>query len=177
MGLRKNFDTIIVINKADIEKVVDTIHQILLKRNFMIEDDEYLSCLILSEIIDDELLEENYDRVRRGLSNHESLYLLKNHKGGGALKYKETLSKQSFNVFVTFKSLNDKEIEAIIFEVAEYFNETIDFNTIINDIKNSDLEIIGITQGLRMLNDLDQETEVENILNGKINEKYKYVID
>ncbi|SMO69838.1 hypothetical protein SAMN06265171_10519 [Chryseobacterium rhizoplanae] len=177
MGLRNNFDTIIVINKVDVKKVVDIVHQILLKRNFIVEDDEYLSCLILNEVLDDELLEENYDKVRRGLNTQESLDLLKNHKGGGSLMYKKKLSENDFNVMVTFKSLNNIEIEAIIFDANSYFSETKDINNIIIDINNSGLQVIGITQGLQMLNDLDQETEIENILNGKINEKYKYIID
>ena len=45
------------------------------------------------------------------------------------------------------------------------------------DINRSELEIIGVTQGYQMLNDLDQEIEIEKILNGKINEEYRYVID
>lgn len=177
MGLRTDFDTIIVINKTDIKNVVDIVHQILLESNFVVEDDKYMSFLLLNELIEDEHLEEDYDRVRRGLNTQESLDLLKNHKGGGVLKYRETLSEQSFNVIVNFKSLNDKEIEGIIFEADSYFSETNDFNNIIKDINNSELEIIGVTQGVRMLNDLDQEIEIKKILNGKINEKYKYVID
>lgn len=81
------------------------------------------------------------------------------------------------NVLVNFKSLNDVKIEALIFEAEAYFSETNDFKNIIMDINRSELEIIGVTQGYQMLNDLDQETEIEKILNGKINEEYRYVID
>lgn len=177
MGLRTDFDTIIVINKTDIKDVVDIVHQILLENSFIVEDDEYMSFLLLNELIEDEHLDEGYDRIRRVFDVQESLDLLKNHKGGGALMYKKNISGTNFNVVVNFKSLNDKEIEGIIFEADSYFSETNDFNNIITGINNSELEIIGVTQGLRMLNDLDQETEIENTLNGKINEKYKYVID
>lgn len=177
MGLRTDFDTIIVINKTDIKDVVDIVHQILLENSFIVEDDEYMSFLLMNELIEDEHLDEGYDRIRRVFDVQESLDLLKNHKGGGALMYKKNISGTNFNVVVNFKSLNDKEIEGIIFEADSYFSETNDFNNIITGINNSELEIIGVTQGLRMLNDLDQETEIENILNGKINEKYKYVID
>ncbi|WP_185287919.1 hypothetical protein [Chryseobacterium lactis] len=175
MGIRRNFDTIIVINKTDITKVVDIVHQILSERNFIVEEDEYLSYLILHQIMDDEHLEIDYDIPRRGLSAQESLDLLKNHKAGGALEYRKTLN--AFNVLVNFKSLNDVKIEALIFEAEAYFSETNDFKNIIMDINRSELEIIGVTQGYQMLNDLDQETEIEKILNGKINEEYRYVID
>lgn len=173
MGLRRDFDTIIVIHKTDIEKVVDIVHQILLERNFAVEDDEYLSFFLLNEIIDDEHLDEDYDLIRSVVNVQETLDILKNHKGGGGLMYKKNMS----NVIVNFKSLNDKEIEAIIFEADEYLGETDDFHNIITDINKSELEIIGITQGFRMLNDLDQETEIQKILDGRINENYKYIID
>ena len=96
MGIRRDFDTIIVIEKTDITKVVDIVHQILSERNFIVEEDEYLSYLILHEIMDDEHLEIDYDIPRRGLSAQESLDLLKNHKAGGALMYRKALN--AFNV-------------------------------------------------------------------------------
>lgn len=45
--------------------------------------------------------------------------------------------------------------------------------------RNKDLfdNIHGIIKGNDIFDNLSEKTEIENILNGKINEKYKYVID
>ncbi|WP_299677219.1 hypothetical protein [uncultured Dokdonia sp.] len=172
MGLRNDIDSIIVIESINSREAVSIIHEILINNKFSIQEDKDFSSFSLAEVLDDEHLPENYDETRCVENVEKDLEVLKSHDAGGTIVYENN----NFNLYTTYKSLDDKNIDGIIFQADSYFVNTDYLDAIIENIINSKLRIVGITKGINMLHDLDIEIEMEKILSGNINKKYEYIV-
>ncbi|MFZ4929383.1 hypothetical protein [Chryseobacterium sp. Mn2064] len=166
-------DILIVIEERKPTLIVEYLHQILQHNNFNIQTND-LSFFCLDELENDEHLEKDYDIGRQVKDPIEDLEKLKSHPGG-AISYE---TKRKERLLVGFTSINDITVNGITFYIEPYFAEQNKdlFDNIIRDIKK-EVNILGAIKGDDIFDLLDEKTEIENIVDGKINEKYKYIID